>query len=99
MLCYHLPVNIGNPDEITIKDFADEIIKLTGTNQKVVYHPLPINDPLQRQPDITKARETLGWEPKVSREEGMKLTYDYFKSLSSEELLKEEHKDFTNFIK
>ena len=96
---YELPVNIGNPDEITIKDFADEIIKLTGTDQKVVYHPLPQNDPLQRQPDITKAREILGWEPKVNREEGMKLTYDYFKSLSSEELLKEEHKDFTDYIK
>ena len=95
---YHLPVNIGNPDEITIKDFADEIIKLTGTNQKVVYHPLPINDPLQRQPDITKAKQILGWEPKVSREQGMKLTYDFFKSLSSEELLKEEHKDFKNYI-
>jgi dTDP-glucose 4,6-dehydratase len=95
---YVYPVNIGNPDEITIKDFADEIIKLTGTNQKVVYHPLPINDPLQRQPDTTKAREILGWEAKVNREEGMKLTYDYFKSLSSEELLKEEHKDFKGYI-
>ncbi len=95
---YVLPVNIGNPDEITIKDFADEIIKLTATKQKVAYHPLPINDPLQRQPDITKAKELLGWEPKVSREEGMKITYDYFKSLSTEELLKEEHKDFSKYI-
>jgi len=95
---YHLPVNIGNPDEITIKDFADEIIKLTGTNQKVVYHPLPINDPMQRQPDTTKAKEILGWEAKVSRSEGMKITYDYFKTLSTEELLKEEHKDFTKYI-
>jgi dTDP-glucose 4,6-dehydratase len=95
---YHLPVNIGNPDEITIKDFAEEIIKLTGTQQKVVYHPLPINDPLQRQPDITKAKEILGWEPKVSRAEGMKITYEYFKTLSTEELLKEEHKDFAGFI-
>jgi dTDP-glucose 4,6-dehydratase len=95
---YHLPVNIGNPDEITIKDFADEIIKLTGTEQKVVYHPLPINDPLQRQPDTTKAKQILGWEAKVTREEGMKLTYDYFKSLSTEELLKEEHKDFSKYI-
>jgi dTDP-glucose 4,6-dehydratase len=86
---YDLPVNIGNPDEI---------IKLTGTTQKVVYHPLPINDPLQRQPDITKARVILGWEPKVSREEGMKITFDYFKTLSTEELLKEEHKDFSGFI-
>ena len=95
---YHLPVNIGNPDEITIKDFAEEIIKLTGTNQKVVYHPLPVNDPMQRQPNITKAREILGWEAKVSRAEGMKLTYEYFKSLSPEELAKEEHKDFTKYI-
>ena len=95
---YIYPVNIGNPDEITIKDFADEIIKLTGTDQKVVYHPLPINDPLQRQPDTTKAKELLGWSAKVNREEGMKLTYDYFKSLSSEELLKEEHKDFKGYI-
>ena len=93
------PINIGNPDEITIKDFAEEIIKLTGTNQKVVYHPLPINDPLQRQPDISKAKELLGWEAKVGRAEGMKITYEYFKSLSPEELSKEEHKDFSNYIK
>jgi dTDP-glucose 4,6-dehydratase len=96
---YVYPVNIGNPDEITIKDFAEEIIKLTGTNQKVVYHPLPVNDPLQRQPDTTKSKELLGWEAKVNRAEGMKITYDYFKSLSKEELSKEEHKDFSNYIK
>ncbi|MEY2671020.1 MAG: hypothetical protein RLZZ577_1336, partial [Bacteroidota bacterium] len=96
---YVYPVNIGNPDEITIKDFAEEIIKLTGTNQKVVYHLLPINDPLQRQPDISKAKELLGWEAKVGRAEGMKITYEYFKSLSPEELSKEEHKDFSNYIK
>ncbi|MBY8963321.1 SDR family oxidoreductase [Flavobacterium sp. D11R37] len=95
---YAYPVNIGNPDEITIKDFAEEIIKLTGTQQKIIYKPLPENDPLQRQPDITKAKELLGWEPKVGRAEGMKRTYDYFKSLSKEELLKEEHKDFSGFI-
>ena len=95
---YVYPVNIGNPDEITIKDFAEEIIKLTGTNQKVVYHPLPINDPLQRQPDITKAKDLLGWEAKVGRAEGMKITYDYFKSLSKEELSKEEKKDFSCHI-
>ncbi|WP_159688960.1 UDP-glucuronic acid decarboxylase family protein [Flavobacterium sp. 9R] len=95
---YAYPVNIGNPDEITIKDFAEEIIKLTGTSQKVVYHPLPINDPLQRQPDTTKAKELLGWEAKVNRAEGMKITYDYFKSLSKEELSKEEHKDFSKYI-
>jgi dTDP-glucose 4,6-dehydratase len=95
---YTLPVNIGNPDEITIKDFAQEIIKLTGTHQKIVYHPLPVNDPMQRQPDITKAKELLGWEPKVERAEGMQLTYDYFKTLSAEDLSKEEHKDFTSYI-
>lgn len=81
---YAQPVNIGNPNEITINDFAQEIIKLTGTNQKVIYKPLPTDDPKQRQPDITRARNLLGWEPKVSREEGLKLTYEYFKSLPVE---------------
>ena len=95
---YVYPVNIGNPDEITIKDFAEEIIKLTGTNQKVVYQPLPINDPLQRQPDITKAGELLGWEAKVGRAEGMRITYNYYKALSKEERSKEEHKDFSKYI-
>jgi dTDP-glucose 4,6-dehydratase len=78
---YVYPVNIGNPDEITIKDFAEEIIKLTGTNQKIIYNPLPKDDPKQRQPDISKAKELLGWEPKISRKEGLKITYDYFKDL------------------
>lgn len=78
---YHLPVNIGNPVEITIKQFGDEIIKLTGTKQKMVLKPLPIDDPKQRKPDISKAQEILGWEPKISREEGLKITYEYFKSL------------------
>lgn len=96
---YALPVNIGNPDEITIGDFAEEIIKLTGTDQKVIYKPLPTDDPKQRQPDITLAKEILGWTPKVNRAEGLKITYDYFKSLSQEELTKIEHKDFTNYIK
>ncbi len=77
---YHLPMNIGNPSEITIKEFGEEIIKLTGTKQKLVYHPLPQDDPKQRCPDITKARQILGWEPKVDRAEGLKLTYEYFKS-------------------
>jgi dTDP-glucose 4,6-dehydratase len=95
---YSSPVNIGNPDEITIKDFAEEIIKLTGTNQKVVYKDLPVDDPKQRQPDITLARQLLGWEPKVNRADGLKITYDYFKSLSQEELTKVEHKDFTSYI-
>lgn len=78
---YAYPVNIGNPDEISIRDFAEEIIKLTGTNQKIVYKPLPQDDPKQRQPDITKAREILNWEPKIARSEGMKHTWNYFKSL------------------
>lgn len=83
------PVNIGNPDEITIKDFAEEIIKLTGTTQKVVYKPLPTDDPKQRRPDITKAQNLLGWQPTIDRAEGLKRTYAYFKSLSEEELYKE----------
>jgi dTDP-glucose 4,6-dehydratase len=78
---YVFPVNIGNPDEITIKEFAEEIIKLTGTNQKIIYQELPIDDPKQRQPDITKAKEILGWSPKVSRAEGLKITYEFFKSV------------------
>ena len=82
---YAQPVNIGNPDEISIKDFADEIIALTGTNQKVVYVPLPQDDPKQRKPDITKAKEILGWEPKVNRKDGLKTTLDYFKSIPIEE--------------
>ncbi|MFA7445845.1 MAG: UDP-glucuronic acid decarboxylase family protein [Flavobacteriaceae bacterium] len=96
---YIYPVNIGNPDEITIREFAEEILNLTGTNQKIVYKPLPENDPLQRRPDISKAKEILGWEPKVGRAEGMKATFEYFKSLSEEELLKQEHKDFSKYIK
>lgn len=91
---YSDPVNIGNPHEISIKDFAQEIIDLTGTDQKIVYQPLPQDDPMQRQPDISRAKEILGWEPKVGRKEGMKLTYDYFKKLSPEQLKKSEHKDF-----
>lgn len=82
---YTQPVNIGNPDEITIKEFADEIIALTGTAQKVIYEPLPQDDPKQRKPDITRAKEILGWEPKVSRKEGLKTTLEYFKSLPMEE--------------
>lgn len=96
---YHLPVNIGNPDEISIKEFAEEIIALTGSNQKIVYKELPKDDPLQREPDITKAKTILGWEPKVSRKEGLKLTYEYFKSLTDEELLEKEHHNFEKFIK
>jgi dTDP-glucose 4,6-dehydratase len=85
---YHMPVNIGNPVEITLKQFAEEVIALTGTKQKIVYRPLPVDDPKQRQPDITKAREVLGWEPKVMRKDGLKTTYEYFKSLPPEEWAK-----------
>ena len=80
---------IGNPDEISLKDFAEEIILLTGTKQKIVYKPLPVDDPRQRQPDIKRAKELLGWSPKVNRAQGLKITYDYFKSLSKEELSKQ----------
>ena len=96
---YSSPVNIGNPDEITIKDFAEEIIKLTGTNQKIVFKPLPKDDPTQRQPDITLARKLLDWEPTISRAEGLKITYEYFKSLPKESLYKNEHNDFERYIK
>jgi dTDP-glucose 4,6-dehydratase len=85
---YHLPVNIGNPDEISLKDFAEEIIKLTGTTQKIVYKPLPMDDPKQRKPDISRAKELLGWEPKVSRKEGLAKTYEYFKALPESDLYK-----------
>ena len=91
---YHDPINIGNPHETTIKQFAQEIIELTGTQQKVIYKPLPQDDPLQRQPDITRAREILGWEPKVKRSDGLKIVYDYFKSLSINELQQKEHREF-----
>ena len=93
---YELPVNIGNPHEISILQFAEEIIKHTGTDQKIVFKPLPKDDPMQRQPDITKAKEILGWEPQVGREEGMRKTFEYFKSLSREDLEKKEHRDFSD---
>jgi len=96
---YELPVNIGNPDEISIKQFAEEIIELSEIQQKVIYKDLPKDDPMQRQPDISLAKKVLGWEPKVNRTDGMKITFDYFKSLSAEELQKREHKDFTSHIK
>lgn len=95
---YAEPVNIGNPDEITIAQFAEEIIALTGTTQKVIYKDLPIDDPKQRQPDITKARALLNWEPKIDRAEGLKRTYAYFKSLTEEELRQTEHNNFDNYI-
>lgn len=89
---YPFPVNIGNPDEITIKQFGEEIIKLTGTSQKLILKPLPQDDPKQRQPDISKAKEILGWQPKIDRAEGLKITYAYFKNLPKEELYKTAHR-------
>ena len=95
---YIYPVNIGNPHEITIKDFAEEIIKLTGSEQKIIYKQLPIDDPMQRQPDIALAKKLLNWEPKINRNMGLKITFDYFKNLPKEELYKSEHKDFAEYI-
>jgi dTDP-glucose 4,6-dehydratase len=96
---YHLPMNVGNPSEITIKEFGEEILKLTGAKQKLIALPLPKDDPKQRQPDITKAKSILGWEPKVSRAEGLKITYNYFRSLPKEELFKTEHRDLEKLNK
>ena len=86
---YFMPVNVGNPDEISLKDFAEEILALTGNKVKIIYKPLPVDDPKQRQPDITRAKKLLGWEPKVSRKDGLKITYEYFRSLAPEELNKQ----------
>ncbi|MBS1916835.1 MAG: SDR family oxidoreductase [Bacteroidetes bacterium] len=93
---YHLPVNIGNPAEITLKEFAEEVIALTGTKQKIIYQPLPVDDPKQRQPDITRAKAVLGWEPKISRKDGLKITYEYFKSLPPEEWYKQPKEFLSN---
>lgn len=95
---YAHPVNIGNPSEISIKDFAEEIIKLTGTQQKVIYKDLPVDDPKQRRPDITKAQELLNWNPTVDRSEGLKRTYAYFKGLSEDELNETDHFNFDKYI-
>ncbi len=93
---YAMPVNIGNPSEISLKDFAEEVLKLTGNKVKIVYKPLPADDPKQRKPDITKAREILNWEPNVQRVEGLAKTYDYFKSLPSEEWAKQPKEFISN---
>jgi dTDP-glucose 4,6-dehydratase len=96
---YVYPVNIGNPNEITMNDFAEEIIKLTGTSQKIIYHPLPQDDPKQRQPDITKAKSLLNWEPKISRQEGLKITYDYFLNFTKEQLeATKNNREFLNVL-
>ena len=94
---YNYPINIGNPNEITIKDFANEIIKLSGSSHKVIFKELPENDPLKRKPDIDLAKKILDWEPKIQRNEGLKLTYDYFCSLSVEELNKKDHQNFESY--
>ena len=94
---YNYPVNIGNPNEITIKDFANEIIKLSGIEQNIIFKELPENDPLKRKPDIDLAKNILDWEPKIQRSEGLKLTYDYFCNLSVEELNKKDHQNFESY--
>jgi len=83
---YPLPVNIGNPDEVSIRQFAEEVLVMTGgePKQHLSFHPLPEDDPVQRRPDISKARELLGWEPKVDRREGLRRTYQYVKSILAE---------------
>jgi len=88
---YASPVNIGNPHEITIREFAEEIQALTGTDQPITYLPLPQDDPKQRRPDITLAKSLLDWEPRVHRAEGLKATWAYFQSLPREDWFKEAH--------
>lgn len=96
---YVNPVNIGNPDEVTIQEFAEEIIKLTGTQQKIIHKPLPKDDPARRRPDISMAKELLDWQPEINRTTGLKITYDYFRSLPKEALFAREHYDFSDYIK
>ena len=95
---YAYPINIGNPSEISILDFAKEIIQLTGTTQKIVFKDLPVDDPKQRQPDISRAKDLLGWMPKIDRAEGLKRTYEYFKGLPKEELTETAHYNFDKYI-
>jgi dTDP-glucose 4,6-dehydratase len=77
---FHEPVNIGNPTELTILEFAERIRRLTGSQSKIVKNPLPVDDPKQRRPDITRAREILGWEPKVLLEDGLRETIQWFQN-------------------
>src|SRR6056297_2152458 len=93
------PVNIGNPDEVSIRDFAEEIVALTGVELKVEYQPLPKDDPQQRQPDISLAKQVLGWEPSVSRTEGLRRTYAYFQTLPREQWYRKEHADFEGYVR
>ena len=89
---YTKPMNLGNPDEITLLDFANEIIKMGGLNNKIVFKPLPLNDPVKRKPDISKARKILNWHPQISRKKGLENTFNYFKSLPLKDLNKKENK-------
>jgi dTDP-glucose 4,6-dehydratase len=82
---YTMPVNIGNPHEISLLEFAEEVLKLTGSKVKIEFRELPVDDPKQRRPDITRAKEILGWQPTVDRAKGLQVTYDYFRSLPQEE--------------
>ncbi|HIG58279.1 MAG TPA: SDR family oxidoreductase [Flavobacteriales bacterium] len=93
------PVNLGNPVEISILDFAREVLKLTGADVKIVHKELPTDDPKKRRPDITRAKEVLNWSPTIDRAEGLKRTFEYFRTLSKEDLHKNEHKDFAAYIK
>lgn len=95
---YSLPINIGNPEEISILDFAKEILEMTQSKQRIIFKDLPINDPLQRCPNIDRAKNILDWTPKINRSEGLMKTYKYFKDFSSSDLIKEEHKDFSKYI-
>lgn len=96
---YAEPVNVGNPDEITIKSFAEEIVELTGAKTKITYKDLPHDDPKKRRPDISVAKAILDWEPKVERYDGLKRTLSYFKTLSEADLYKKDHKHFDNYIR
>jgi dTDP-glucose 4,6-dehydratase len=96
---FSYPVNLGNPDEISIQDFALEILKLTNSNQKICFKPLPKDDPLKRQPDIKLAKKVLNWQPQISRQEGMKMTVSFFQNVSDKQLYKRDHKDFSKHIK
>ena len=89
---YNKPMNLGNPEEIALIDFAKEIIAMGGSDNKIVFKPLPVNDPVKRKPDITKAIKILNWQPLVSRKKGLENAFNYFKSLSVEELNKKNHK-------
>ena len=96
---YNLPVNLGNPEEISIHDFAIEICKLTGSKDDFEFIELPVNDPKQRKPDISMAESILKWTPIISRDEGLKRTYQYFSSFTHEELNKKDHANFEAYIR